>query len=299
MEPHIGVDLGGTRLKAGWVENGQITRTSIRSTPAKAGPDAVLDAVAEAVRELDPSPQSLGFAIPGEVNDEGLCYRLPNVPGFEQVPIAKMLSEKLGCPVAVENDATTATLGELRFGAGREHPDFLLLTLGTGIGGGVALNGKVRRGRNGFAGEFGHVQIDRQPDAPLCGCGLTGCIEAYAGSRALRDMAGELGIEHGSIKELAELALEGDSRAEQVFSAMGTSLGEAIASSQNLLDLDAVVFSGGISKSFSLIEPSIRAALRRRAFAAPLAEIPLIVSTLGDTAGIVGAALLPQETGLI
>ncbi len=299
MEPHIGVDLGGTRLKAGWVENGQITRTSMRSTPANAGPDGVLTAVAEAVRELDPSPQSVGFAIPGEVNDEGLCYRLPNVPGFEQVPIAKLLSEKLGCPVAVENDATTATLGELRFGAGREHPDFLLLTLGTGIGGGVALNGKVRRGRNGFAGEFGHVQIDRRPDALLCGCGLTGCIEAYAGTRALRDMAAELGIEHGSVKELAELALGGDSRAQQVFAAMGGALGEAIGSAQNLLDLDAVVFSGGISKSFSLIEPSIRASLRRRAFGAPCAEIPLIVSTLGDTAGIVGAALLPQETGLI
>lgn len=299
MEPHIGVDLGGTRLKAGWVENGRITRTSFRTTPANAGPDAVLEAVAAAVREIDPSPTSVGFAIPGEVNDEGLCYRLPNVVGFEQVPIAKLLSAKLGCPVAVENDATAATLGELRFGAGREHPDFLLLTLGTGIGGGVALNGKVRRGRHGFAGEFGHIQIDRRPDAPPCGCGLTGCIEAFAGSRAIRDMANERGVEHGSIKELAEIALGGHTDAQQVFASMGAALGEAIASAQNLLDLEAVVFSGGISKSFSLIEPSIRASLRRRAFAPPLAEIPLIVSALGDTAGIVGAALLPQETGLI
>jgi glucokinase len=299
MVPHIGVDLGGTRLKAGWVERGQITRTSIRDTPAQAGPDAVLTAVADAVRELDPSPTSVGFAIPGEVNDEGLCYRLPNVPGFEQVPIAKILSEKLGCPVAVENDATSATLGELRFGAGRQYPDFMLLTLGTGIGGGVALNGKVRRGRNGFAGEFGHVQIDRRPDALPCGCGLTGCIEAYAGTRALRDMAKSIGLEHETIKDLADLAVGGNPSAKKVFASMGTALGEAIASSQNLLDLDAVVFTGGISKSFSLIEDSIRASLRRRAFAPPLAEIPLIVSKLGDTAGIVGAALLPQETGLI
>jgi glucokinase len=217
---------------------------------------------------------------------------LPNVPGFEGVAIASELRERIGCPVFVENDATAAALGELLHGYGRIHPSFVLMTLGTGIGGGVVLDGAVRRGTYGFAGELGHVMIDRSKDAWPCNCGLHGCLEAYAGTKALLRRNAELGGRAEDVRSIADSARRGERSGLAVFEMMGRALGHAVASIQNLLDLDAIVFSGGISASFDLIEPSVRDALRERAFAPPLARIPLLVSELGDKAGVVGAAHL-------
>jgi len=137
----IGVDLGGTRIKAGIVEQGAVTRSQSVDTGADKGPGHVLDVIAEAVKKLEAQPQSIGLAIPGGVNPEGKVWRLPNVPGFEGVNISAELSKRLGCRVVVENDATTAALAELHLGHGRAHQSFVMITLGTGIGGGVVIDG--------------------------------------------------------------------------------------------------------------------------------------------------------------
>lgn len=291
----IGVDFGGTLIKAGIVQEGRVVRSAETPTPQGENPEAVLDAIARVVLELDPSPRSVGVAIPGEVDPAGRCWGLPNVPGFKGVSLGKGLSERLRCSVAVENDATTAALGEFLYGHGSRYPSFLMITLGTGIGGGLVIGGQLYPGGNGFAGEIGHININPDPAAPLCGCGKRGCLETYSGTAALKRMYLEAGgREVSEIREIADAARSGEAAALKTFERMGDALGRGLASIQNVLDLNALVFTGGISKSFDLIEPSIRVALRKWSFAEPPAEVPLVVSELGSAAGVVGAAHLTQ-----
>ena len=286
----VGVDFGGTLIKAGVIHQGRIERDASVATPA--GAAAVLDAIATLVRGLDPTPTSVGVAIPGECDAEGRCYRLPNVPGFESVPIAAELSRRLGCRVAVENDASTAALGEMLHGHGRRYASFVMITLGTGIGGGVVIDRRLRRGAHGFGGELGHVPIDRSADAPICPCGLRGCVEAFAGTAALLHRYAALGGAASEVKDIADGAARGDAAALRVFGEMGEALGWMLTAVQNVLDLDAIVFSGGVAASFERIEPSLRRKLRERAHGPPLGEVPLLVSELGKHAGIIGAAHL-------
>jgi glucokinase len=290
----IGVDFGGTHVKAGAVEGGEVLRSTSAATGSSASPDDVLDLIASTVLRLTPEPEAVGVAIPGEVDAEGRCWRLTNVPGFAGVHVAAELSRRLGgCPIAVENDATSAALGERLYGHGREHPSFLMVTLGTGIGAGLVLGHMLYPGANGFAGEFGHLNIDRSPDAPLCACGQRGCVEAFAGTKALVRRFKELaGSEPNEVLPIAESARRGEAAGLTIFSAMGDALGRGLSAVQNLLDLNAIVFTGGISGSLDLAEPHIRSALRAHTFAPPLAEVPLLASELGERAGIIGAAYL-------
>jgi glucokinase len=289
----IGVDLGGTRIKAGVVEQGEVGRSLSVNTDPDQGPNHVLDVIADTVKQLEKEPQSVGLAIPGGVNPEGRVWRMPNVPGFEGVNISRELSQRLGCRVVVENDATTAALAELHLGHGRNHASFVMVTLGTGIGGGVVIDGRLRRGRHGFAGEIGHTPVDRSPSGWPCACGLRGCVESYAGTKGLLRKYSELG--GGSADEIlpiADAARRGEKAACATFEAMGEALGIGLAAIQNTLDLDAIIFTGGISASFDLLEPALRASLVRYAFGPPLAQVPLLVSELSDRAGLLGAAYL-------
>jgi glucokinase len=289
----IGVDFGGTGIKAGIVQDGKVIQSVECPTPQTGSPDDVMDAIARLVLELDPNPKSVGVAIPGEVDPSGRCWGLPNVPGFKGVALGRGLSDRLRCPVAVENDATTAALGEYLCGHGTRFPSFLMITLGTGVGGGLVIGGQLYPGANGFAGEIGHIIIDSSPEAPECGCGKRGCLETYTGTAALiRKFKAEGGGDASEVKEIADAARDGDKAGIAAFEMMGTALGRGLAGIQNTLDLSALVFTGGISRSFDLIEPSLRAALREHSFAEPPAEVPLVVSELGAAAGVVGAASL-------
>lgn len=288
----IGVDFGGTQIKAGIVKDGEVIRSKATPTPAGSSPDRVLDAIADTVRALDPKPKSVGVAIPGEVDAEGKCWGLPNVPGFKGVLFGDGLSSRLGCPVAVENDATTAALGERLYGHGRRHPSFLMMTLGTGIGGGLVIGHQLYPGSYGFAGEIGHFNIDSAEDAWACACGMRGCVEAYAGTRGLMRTFAEYGKTASEVLEIAMSARSSEEAGLRTFERMGLAIGTALANIQNVLDLSAIVFTGGISQSFDLFETPVRVALRQHCFARPPAEVPLLVSELGARAGVIGAAHL-------
>ena len=288
----IGVDLGGTRIKAGVVIDESLVNSISVDTQADNGPARVLNIIAETVKALDAKPAAVGLAIPGGVNQEGYCWRLPNIPGFEGINISAELSAQLGCRVVVENDATTAALAELHLGHGRSHRSFAMVTLGTGIGGGIVIDGRLRRGRHGFAGEIGHTPVDRSPTGWPCACGLRGCVESYAGTRGLLRKYSELGGTANEIRPISDAARQGNVAACQTFAAMGEALGVGLAALQNTLDLDAIIFTGGISASFDLVEPSLRASLQKNVFGPPLAKVPLLVSELGDRTGVLGAAYL-------
>jgi glucokinase len=290
----IGVDFGGTQVKAGVVEGGEVLRSTIAGTRFGSTPDEILDVLASTVLTLSPEPEAVGVAIPGEVDADGRCWRLTNVPGFAGIHVAEELSRRLGgCPIAVENDATSAALGERLYGHGREHPSFLMVTLGTGIGAGLVLGHMLYPGANGFAGEFGHLNIDRSSDAPLCACGQRGCVESFTGTKALIRRFKELsGTEVEGVLKIAESARRGDPAGLAVFATMGEALGRGLSAVQNLLDLNAIVFTGGVSGAFDLITPHVRAAMKIHTFAPPLADVPLLLSELGEVAGIIGAAYL-------
>jgi glucokinase len=290
----IGVDFGGTHVKAGIVEGGEVVRATSAATRAGSEPDEILDVLAGAVLALSAKPQGVGIAIPGEVDSDGRCWRLTNVPGFAGVHVAKELSRRLGgCPIAVENDATSAALGERLYGHGREHPSFLMVTLGTGIGGGLVLGHMLYPGANGFAAEFGHLNVDRSESAMECACGQRGCVESFAGTKALIRRFKELGgSDVEDVLSISVSARKGERQGLETFAMLGEGLGRGVAAVQNLLDLNAIVFTGGVAASFDLIEPHVRKALEKYTFAPPLAEVPLLVSGLGERAGIIGAAYL-------
>jgi glucokinase len=290
----VGVDFGGTQVKAGIVEGGEVVRSMTADTRPGASVSEVLSTLANVALALAPKPDAVGVAIPGEVDAEGRCWRLTNVPGFEGVHIARELGERLNCPIAVENDATAAALGERLYGHGQKYPSFLIVTLGTGIGGGLVLGHALYPGSNGFAGEVGHMNVNRSPEAPVCACGQRGCIEAYAGTKALVRRFRELGGSADEVLPISISARRGEAAGLRVLEEMGEALGRGLANIQNLLDLNAIVFTGGVSASFDLIEPHVRRSLREFAFAPPLAQIPLLVSELGERAGVIGAAHLTE-----
>jgi glucokinase len=290
----IGIDMGGTSIKLADVDGAAIRRSSSIHTPVGLAPTEILDRIAAAVKELDATPKQVGMAIPGECDANGKCFRLPNVPGFDGVEIAAELSKRVGAPVTAENDGTTAAYAESLFGHGRAHPSFLMVTLGTGIGGGLVLGKQLIRGSHGFAAEIGHVTVDASSSAWACVCGNKGCVEAYAGTRGLLESFRLAGGTATDVLPVAESARRGETAGKTAFALMAETLAIALNSIQNVLDLDAIVFTGGISKSFDLIEPVLRTKLRARCFAKPLGEVPLLVSELGDVAGVIGAAHLPN-----
>ncbi|MEE9312407.1 MAG: ROK family protein [Planctomycetota bacterium] len=285
----IGVDWGGTSIKLAIIDGRNVS--SFISRPTTGTPEQILDTIASAVKELAVKPDRVGLAIPGEVKASGECWRLPNVPGFEGVNIGAELTKRLGCPVAVENDANAAALAERLFGWGIQYRCMLLVTLGTGVGGGFVLDGNIRRGRGGFAGEIGHFVIDYSENARDCGCGNRGCLEAYAGSDGLLALEHSLGGSADSIKQ----AFVGP-HVDAVLKQLGSSLGKALASINNTLDLDAIVFTGGVAGSLDRFIDYIKHEMNCRSFSDSQSEVFMLSSQLGEHAGVIGAANLPQKT---
>lgn len=290
----IGVDFGGTRIKLARVEADRVLGETSVETPQGRGAEAVLAAIADAVLSLDPKPEAIGLAIPGQVDKHGACYRLPNVPGFEGVRVASFLEPRLECPVHIENDGNAAAHGEALYGMGRSYPSFVLFTLGTGVGGGIVIDGRVRTGAYGFAAEVGHITVDSRDDAWPCACGKKGCVESYAGTKALLRKFEELGGQADEVLTIATAARAGEKAGREAFAMMAESLARCVTIIQTLLDVDAIGFTGGISASFDLIQPELEAHVRRLAYAKPLGEVPLVVSELGARAGVIGAAHLHQ-----
>lgn len=289
----IGIDLGGTAIKIARVEGERILAETSVQTP-QSGPTDVLTAAADAVLRLDPSPSAVGLAIPGEVDATGVCYRLPNIAGFENVNVAGIMAPLVKCPVSVENDGNAAAHGEALYGLGRKYKSFAMITLGTGIGGGLVLDGKVRTGAYGFAAELGHIPVDNRANAYECGCGQTGCVESYAGTHGILRKFREMGGAADDIRTVSEAVRNNDPAGIAAFDMMARSLARCVTIIQNILDLDAIVFTGGISRSFDLIEPRVRDLMAPIAFSTPLANIPLLVSELGARAGAIGSAHLDR-----
>lgn len=314
MSLSVGVDIGGTKIAAGLVDDqGQVLEQLQTPTPAE-DPDALLHAVVSSVRELvgDAPVDRVGVAAAGFVDrSRTRILSSPNI-AWRDYPLRTVLEDALELPVVVENDANAAAWGEFRFGVGRDVDDFLFISVGTGVGGGVVLDGELRRGAFGVAGEIGHVRVVR--DGDRCGCGNRGCWEAYASGTALmrralaRLEAGEEGTgpllaRAGSPEDvtgpmLDELAGEGDPFAVAQIRELGGWLGEGLATLCAVLDPALVAVGGGVASSGELLLEPVRESLAQHQPGRGTHPLPRVVrATLGSSAGLVGAADLGRDRG--
>jgi glucokinase len=291
---HLGLDLGGTNIKAAVVDSSlRVLATETMATGAVDGEDAVLERVASLGRAVVApfgEPVSAGLALPGHFDaSTGAGSLLPNLLGdWAGRPIAGPVGSSLGVPVTLVNDVRALTLAELRLGAGRGAVDLVCIALGTGVGGGVVIGGRLHLGL-GHAGEIGHTTVD--PDGPLCGCGNRGCLDRMASAQSIAAAAGRT-----DVAEAAEAARSGDADARAAFARAGQYVGRVLAGAVVLLWPERVVVGGGVADAGDLLLDPLRQELRRRACVAP--EIPVVRAELGPVAGAVGAALWGAEVSL-
>ena len=308
----IGVDLGGTNLRIAAVDSeGHVLERLQLPAEVGSGPTPVIDVLSDAVMELrerfavsGAKLVGVGVGVPGIIFlSTGLLKKSPNLPGWDDFPVKQEIERRIGTKVYLENDANAAALGEAWVGVARNVRHLCLLTLGTGVGGGILINGHILHGADGMAAEVGHMTIET--NGPLCGCGNHGCLEQYASATAIVRMAREAvalgrserlaGVEcenRLTSKRVYETARAGDPVAQEIFVTMGRALGVGIATLINVLNPALVVLGGGVAAAWDAFAPAMFDELPRRCYIHR--EIPVRIerAQLGNDAGLVGAAYL-------
>jgi glucokinase len=309
----IGIDVGGTKILGGVVdESGAVLATARTDTPRQGG-KVLTQAIADIAKELltDHEAASIGVSAAGFVSsDRKTILATPNIADWNGVNLDYELTTLIGLPVIIENDANAAAWGEAKFGAGRNQAHMMMLTVGTGIGGGIVVNGALYRGAFGIAAEFGHIRV--VPDGHLCGCGARGCFEQYASGKALLRHAREainaspdiarnlLSRGDGTVAGLTgsaitDAARDGDPVALAAFTTTGQWLGAGIASLSVILDPACVVIGGGVIDAGEiLLKPTREALERTMPFAGKHPYPQIIAAQLGNKAGLVGVADLAR-----
>jgi len=298
MADYIGIDVGATFIKAGFVNpSGQVHGKVQVPTDVGSG----IPAIEARIREVfdcvaGGSPSVVcGVGLPGIVDPaRGVVRSSPNIPCWHDYPARQRIEEIVGIKVRIENDANCAAIAEGWVGAGRGASAFLLVTLGTGVGGGIVLGGRVWHGDSGRGGEVGHIVVD--PGGEPCGCGSRGCLETVASARGIQAMAASAGL-RGNVEELAERARKGGRAEKEIFERAGGALGIAIADFLNILDVHTIVVGGGAGAALDLMQEAIRREALRCAYALGPGALRLLGASLGEEAGIVGAARLAMTAG--
>ncbi|MEY9843549.1 ROK family glucokinase [Streptacidiphilus sp. MAP5-3] len=308
----IGVDVGGTKIAAGVVdENGTIlARTRV---PTPADPQWAVGAIADAVKELrhEHDVTAVGVGAPGYIDrNRSTVLMAPNI-AWENEPLKARIEDLVHLPTVIENDANAAAWGEFRFGAAASHPDMVMVTVGTGIGGGIVIDGRMHRGSFGVAGEIGHLNM--VPDGLPCGCGSKGCWEQYGSGRALRRYGREaaaadpvrgkrlLELNEGVAEtitgsQITQAAHEGDPLALDVYDELADWLGRGLSDLASLFDPAVFVLGGGVSDSGRLLLDPVAKAFEKYLIGGvhrPRAEV--VLATIGSAAGIIGAADLARQ----
>jgi glucokinase len=318
----IGVDLGGTNMRIAALDgSGKQLELITTSTEVKRGRESVVGDICDAIRALRKKFDGrfdfagTGIGVPGIIDmGTGTVLQSPNLPDWANYPVRDEIARRIEGNVTLENDANVAALGEKWMGAGRDIDSMCMFTLGTGVGSGIVLEGKIWHGMIGMAGECGHITV--YPDGVQCGCGNRGCVEQYASATAVKRMAIEA-IATGRAPELAramsenpefsskvvfQYAMQGDTAAKEIFDVVGRSLGMVLADVVNALNLPMYVLGGGMASGWEAFAPAMFAELRRRSYVyvatAPDERLPrrkhtlITRALLGSDAGLVGAAKL-------
>lgn len=315
MVKRIGIDVGGTNVKIALVDGeGKIIYSNSVPTYAQMGYEYTVNNIKQAIKDLMKETnteakdiQGIGFDFPGQVDCKtGVVKNAPNIPGWVNVPIAQMIEEEFHIPTRIDNDVRCAALGELKFGAGRGCENFVCITVGTGIGSGIVINGKVVRGAANAAGELGHIKLQME-DGPLCGCGDSGCLEAFASGPSIVAMAQEYlkGGKSSKFRELAgdgeitpyivaKAAEAGDPVAKRIFEKMGYYIGMGLTSVINLLNPERIIIGGGVAECGELLLDPIRRTINERAMKVQRDAVEIVPAELGNSAGVIGASMLVE-----
>ena len=312
------VDLGGTNLRAANIDrDGRIYEHTKTATPATEEAEDIVSAIVAAVRECETAGlsrgaqiQAVSVVVPGSVQSgTGVVVNAPNIPSLPGFRLAAALSGALEQPVLLENDANAAALGEMWQGAARDWKTIICLTLGTGVGGAIVLDGELWRGVDGTAGEIGHTSVEPFGGVK-CKCGNVGCLEVYASATAIARMTREGLAQHpgsslnsipateSTSERIAGAAVERDSLALEVFGKAGAYLGIAMANVINVFNPEMIVIGGGVSAAWDLFAQQAREEVMRRAFPVPAARCQIVRAERGDDAGLLGAAWLAFENKL-
>ena len=312
----IGIDVGGTNVKIALVDDsGKIIYSNSVPTRAEMGYEYTVNNIKQAIYDLMKETkltakdiEGTGFGFPGQVDYKSGIVRLaPNIPGWVEVPIAKMIEDEFHIPTRVDNDVRCAALGELKYGAGKGCENLICITVGTGIGSGLIVNGKLVRGASNAAGEIGHIKLQIH-DGPICGCGDTGCMEAFASGPAIVAMAEEyiLGGKSTKYREMAnggditpfivaEAAKAGDPVAKRIFARIGEYIGIGMASVVNLLNPEKIIIGGGVADAGDILLEPLKETLKKRAMKIAGETVEVVPAQLGNTAGVIGASLLIES----
>lgn len=308
-KPIIGIDLGGTRIKAGVVAHGRIlaTRVEVLSSSDKTE-SGIVDRLIETANAVAKDAglslekiKGIGIGCPGAIRrDTGIITLSPNFPSWRDFALAERLESSACIPVVLDNDANVITLGEAFYGAGRGAGDFVCLTLGSGVGTGIFIAGDVYRGADGMAGELGHLTVE--PEGFPCNCGNRGCLEQYSSANGLRNMVRRDRL-FGDMTEAAladpllperlyQAAIAGDPRCQSYFEEFGYRLAIAISAALHMLNVHLVVLAGGLARSMDVFGPRLMAELPTRGYPAILSAARIVQCELWEEAGILGAAAL-------
>lgn len=304
-------DLGGTNLRMAAVSrDGKIVYLTKCETPSAERADEIVRALAKAAAECREAVAerggicAMGVAVPSGVNyEQGVIIKAPNIPSLDGFRIAAALENELDLPVALENDANAAAIGEQSFGAAAGFHSAIVITLGTGVGGGIIIEGKILRGIDGMAGEIGHICVE--PAGAPCGCGSRGCLEQYSSASAIMRLARELenhypqsllrDQDRSASVAVYEAGLAGDELALEVFRQVGFYLGIALAGLINCLNPEVVVIGGGAAAGWELFIPHVKEQISRRSYRVSAERARIVRAKCGDDSGILGAAKLAFE----
>ncbi len=307
----IAADLGGTNLRMATVDrSGAILYRANPETPRGKNADEIVRLIADSAVEcqknsFDSKARIISVAVPATVSaGRGLIFKAPNLPALDNFQMAAALESELGIKSILENDANAAAVGENWLGASKGFESSICVTLGTGVGGGIIIGGKILRGRDGTAGEIGHICVE--PCGAPCGCGSQGCVEQYSSAKGIVRMTEELEARFpkSGLKlnpkltafDVYRAGTEGDELALAVFEKMGVYLGIALSDLINVLNPETIVIGGGVSAGWKLFLPHLKKTICRRAYREPATRARISPAALGDDAGIIGAARLAFDT---
>lgn len=297
----IGVDLGGTNLRVAAIsDTGRVLDKVSIPAVYTAGPEHVISDIVTIISTIrsrigSSGLQGVGIGVPGFIDiPKGVVVGSANLPGFQGFPVRDEIQRFLGTHIVLENDANAAALGEMWIGAGKDVKDLILITLGTGIGGGIVVDGRVLHGHMGMAGEIGHMTV--YADGNPCGCGNCGCLEKHASATAIAAMGRMMHFGDTITAEgVYELALEGNERAQLIFKSMGRALGIAIANLINLFNFPLYLLTGGPLPAWDMFAPAMFDEIRTRSFTFGRDGTRIEKALLGADAGLYGAAYLPFQ----
>lgn len=300
----IGIDVGGTNVKLGLVSQRGviISRSHLDTRAFISNKTRLIEALAGSIQKLIHlnrlSPKQIkgiGLGLPGLIDfKKGIVIFLPNIPGWKNIPLRKIIEQKLKIPTFLDNDVKLITLAEWMFGAGRGYKNLICITLGTGVGGGLVFDNKLYRGEGFTAGEIGHMPLNE--NGPMCNCGSRGCFEAYVGNQRLLAKARTIFHDHNiTLPDVHKMARNKEPRAVQFWNDVGVHIGHGLVGVVNLLNPPLIIIGGGVSNNFNLFIKPVRKIVHQYAMKVQREMVKIVKARLGDDAGILGANVLVQN----